>query len=114
MHSRPSSPFSQAISASIKLSVPCGFEGAHDLQTSGLDNALELVGRSLSRRQAEHELPVETGRHPMRTLAREDELVDEDFRVAPCHRWHELLEDVAASGVTPVMHDGMEKICPLP
>lgn len=43
---------------------------------------------------------------------REDELVDEDFRVAPCHRWHELLEDVAAFGVTPVMHDGMGKVCP--
>lgn len=27
-------------------------------------------------------LPVDTGRHPMRALVRENELVDEDFRVA--------------------------------
>jgi hypothetical protein len=52
------------------------------LQTSGLDNALELIGHSLSRKQAAHELPVEAGGHPMRALAREDELVDEGFRGA--------------------------------
>jgi len=84
------------------------------LQISGLDNALELIGHSLSRRQAAHELPVEAGGHPMRALATEDELVDEDFRGAPCHCWHELLEDAAAFRVTPIMHDGMEKVCPRP
>jgi hypothetical protein len=50
----------------------------------------------------------------MRALAREDELIDENFRIAPCHHRHELPEDVAAFGVGPVMHDGVEKPCPRP
>jgi hypothetical protein len=86
-------------------------EDADDLQSSRLDQAPEFSFGALSGSQTGHELPVETGQCPVGALVGQDELVQQDLGVALCQRRHELVQDVVAFGVAPVLHDGVEEVC---
>ena len=83
----------------------------YNLQPGLTQQYLPFLLRTLLDGSHGHHDPIHRRSRPRGSVIGHDEIVDEQFRVAGLHGWDDVLKDLEARGVVPVVQDRVEIVC---